>query len=90
MNVKRSRLSILADILKLVRDSGGMKPTHILYKANLSHPRMKKHLTMLIEGGFIEAVEGKGIVYRITKKGDKFVSEIRKIEKLSEAFGVPM
>jgi len=68
LNVKRSRLSILAGILKLVGESGGMK----------------------MEGGFIEAVEGKGVVYRITKKGDKFVSEIKKIEKLSDAFGVPM
>ncbi len=90
MNVRRSRISILADILKLVRENGEIKPTHILYKANLSHPRMKKYLALLIEGGFIEAVNGKGIVYRITKKGDKFVSEIKKIEKFSDAFGVPI
>jgi predicted transcriptional regulator len=90
LNVRRSRISILADILKIVREKGEIKPTHILYKANLSHPRMKKYLAALTEGGFIEAVEGKGIVYRITKKGEKFVSEVKKIEKLSDAFGVPI
>ncbi len=88
MNAKRSRISILTEILKLIGESGGMKPTHILYKANLSHPRMKKYLAMLIEGGFIEEVKLKRTVYRITEKGERFISEIKKIEKFSDAFGV--
>lgn len=90
MNVKRSRISILAEILKLVGESGEIKPTHILYRANLSHPRMKKYLSLLKEGGFIEEVKLKRTVYRITEKGDKFISEIKKVEKLSDAFGVPI
>ncbi len=90
MNVRRSRISILADILKLVRANGDIKPTHILYKANLSHPRMKKHLALLIEGEFIREIKGNHVVYRITEKGEKFISEVKKIEKLSDAFGVPI
>lgn len=90
MDAKRSRMSILADILKIVKSSGDIKPTHILYKANLSHPRMKKYLGILMDGGFIEEVKGKRVVYRITEKGEKFVSEIKKVEKLSDAFGVPI
>ncbi len=90
MNVKRSRISILADILRLVKEKGEIKPTHILYKANLSHPRMKKYLSVLKEGGFIEEIKGKKVLYRITEKGDKFVSEVKKIEKFSDAFGVPI
>lgn len=76
--------------MRVVRENGEIKPTHILYKANLSHPRMKKYLALLIEKEFIEEVKGKRVVYRITEKGEKFVSEIKKIEKLSDAFGVPM
>ncbi len=90
MNARRSRISILADMLKIIRERGEAKPTHILYKANLSHPRMKKHLAALIEGGFIEAAKGERTAYRITEKGEKFISEVKKIEKFSDAFGVPI
>lgn len=90
MNVKRTKISILADMLKIIREKGEAKPTHILYKANLSHPRMKKHLAALIEGGLIEAVRGERMVYRITEKGEKFIMEVKKIEKFSDAFGVPI
>ncbi len=90
MNARRSRISILADMLKIIRERGEAKPTHILYKANLSHPRMKKHLAALIEGGFIEAAKGARTAYRITEKGEKFISEVKKIEKFSDAFGVPI
>lgn len=87
---RRSRVSIIADILKIIREKGEAKPTHILYKANLSHPRMKKHLASLVESGLVEVVRGERMLYRITQKGEKFISEVRKIEKFSDAFGVPI
>lgn len=90
MDGRRSRVSILADMLRIIGEKGEAKPTHILYKANLSHPRMKKHLAALVEGGFIEVVKGERMVYRITQKGEKFIAEVKKIEKFSDAFGVPI
>ena len=83
---------MLVDILKVIQKSGGeAKPTHILYKANLSHKLLKTHLNLLIEKGFIEQkIYGDKVHYAITQKGNKFIEEFRKIEKLSSAFGLPI
>jgi len=85
-------MHIFVDILKLVQRKGGMaKPTHILYGANLSHARLKKYLDVLLMNDFVEkSNKGKHIYYRITLKGQKFISEFKKVEELSEAFGVPI
>ncbi len=92
MMPRRSKTLILVDILRLMqRKNGKVKPTHILYGANLSHKRMKKYLALLLENGFIEEVEERGRkYYKITDKGYAFIIEFRKVEKLSEAFGIPI
>ena len=88
MNERRSKIRILVDILKLVqRKNGRAKSTHILYGANLSHARLKKYLNVLLMNGFIEKTT---VFYKITTKGQKFIGEFKKVEELSEAFGVPI
>ena len=38
MNKKRDRLQVIFDILKTISEkSGRIKPTHILYKSNMSY-----------------------------------------------------
>ena len=92
MDERRSKIKVLVDILRVVqRDGGESKPTHILYKANLSHKLLKSHLKLLMEKGFIEQMDYGGKThYRITEKGVLFVNEFRKVEKLSSAFGLPI
>lgn len=63
---RRSRVSILRDILRTINNKGGRaKPTHILYGANLSYDRLKKHLEYLEAEGFVKKnkVEGKSKSY---------------------------
>jgi len=90
MKERRSRIQILVDILKLIQRKGGTaKSTHILYGANLSHKRLKLHLEDLIDSDFIEIVSLRGKkYYKITTKGKKFIIEYRKIQEISDAFGV--
>lgn len=91
MNMRRSKINIFIDILRLINKKGKTKPTHILYGANLSHIRLKKYLAILLENGFIDqTVEGGHVYYRLTRKGYEFLNEFRKVEKLSEAFGLPI
>lgn len=92
MNTRRSKIHILVDILKLVQRKGGKaKPTHILYGANLSHTRLKKYLNILLENEFLEKLnKDKRVYYEITLKGQKFISEFKKVEELSKAFGLPI
>jgi len=90
MKERRSKLQILVDILRVVQRKGGRaKSTHILYGANLSHKRLKMHLDMLIENEFLEMVSAGGrTYYKITPKGVKFIIEYKKIEEITDAFGI--
>ncbi len=52
---------------------------------------MVGYLEFLEEKGFIEKVEkGDKTNYKITDKGKKFLSEFKKIEELSTAFGIDL
>lgn len=90
MAERRSKLSILRDILKTVNDKGGKaKPTHILYGANLSHDRLKRYLESLEEEELIKKTDAKGQThYEITQKGLEFLSTYNKMNKFFSAFGV--
>lgn len=90
MAERRSKHEIIYDILNLISSKGGrVKPTHILYGGNLSHDRLKKYLEELIGAGFIEKTEEKGhTFYKLTEKGYKFIEEFKKIEEMTQAFGI--
>jgi len=85
----RSKGRIFTDILKAVKESGRAKPTHILYKANLSHDRLTKYLGMLEDSGLlVKSVEGDKVEYSITDKGEQFLVEFRRMEQFADAFGL--
>jgi predicted transcriptional regulator len=86
----RSKTRIYADILDTILRRGGKSgPTHILLGANLSHDRLMKHLSQLIELDLIsEEVENGDKVFKLTIKGRKFILEFVKVEKFAEAFGI--
>jgi predicted transcriptional regulator len=91
MNARRSKTRVILDILLAIQREGKAKPTHILYKANLSHRLLKSHLNDLLAKGLIEKVEDrKNIFYTLTPKGNEIISEFRKVEKLALAFGLPI
>ena len=87
---RRSRLTIFSDILRVMqRNSGSARSTQILYGANLSHKRMMQYLNEMKEKGFIESASAKGkVVYKMTKKGQEFLTEARKVKQFTEAFGI--
>lgn len=93
MTSRRSKLQILIDILVTVRaQRSRAKFTHILYKANLTHKRLKEYLGMLIDKGFVQEVSTKKgrSTYKITQKGEEFLSEFHRLREFSEAFGIPL
>jgi len=85
----RSKGRIFADILRAVKEDGKAKTTHILYKANLSHDRLTKYLSMLEESELLRReVEDEKVSYCITEKGEKFLVEFRRMEDFADAFGL--
>jgi predicted transcriptional regulator len=87
---KRSRIDIISDILTSIRDKGGeIKPTHLMYKSNLSHTQMKSYLEELIEKSFISKTKKKDYEYIIiTDKGFEFIQKLREMKEFEQAFGL--
>jgi len=90
MILRRSQAQIYLDILTSVqRKNGKIKKTHIMYDANLTHNRLEKYLGILFLNKFLEKNDDKNqTFYKITKKGYEFLAEIRRLKKMSEAFGI--
>ena len=90
MAKKRNRLQIIHDILKAVHDKNNrIRPTHILYKSNLSHQMMEEYLKELIEKGFL--VENKAEsskTYSLTQKGFDYLNKYKLIAEFTDSFGL--
>ncbi|MBX8635040.1 MAG: hypothetical protein KIS30_02825 [Thermoplasmata archaeon] len=87
----RSKPRILADILSAIADEGDARPTHILYRANLSYDRLLKYLGQMENVGFVNRRdEGDKSVYSITDKGRYFLKEFRKVEEFTVTFGLKL
>jgi len=90
MAKKRDRLRIIYDILKAVHDKNNrIRPTHILYKSNLSHQMMEEYLKELMEKGFmIENHSGDNKTYSLTQKGYDYLNKYKMIAEFTDSFGL--
>jgi len=90
MTKKRTRLEVIKDILEVIRNRNGrIKPTHILYKSNLSYAMMEEYLRELIEKGMIaEKHYLKGKTYELTERGFKFLEQYAMIADFTSSFGL--
>ncbi len=88
--MKRTKLDIVYDMLRAIEDKGGrIIPTHLLYKSNLSHQRMKLYLDELKQKSMIqEARENGKLVYKLTDDGRKFVQNYKQMKEFTQAFGL--
>ena len=90
MNKKRDSLQVIYDILNVIREkNGNIKPTHILYKSNLSHSMMDEYLKDLVAKNFISEIKTKnGKTYSLKDKGYEFLEKYKTIINLLESFGL--
>ena len=87
---RRGKLEVIADILRSIQDKDGkIKPTHLLYRSNLSHAKLKEYINILLEKGMIEEriVKSKKMFF-IMDQGYKFLSEFERIKDFSDSFGL--
>ena len=91
---KRSRLEVISDIIRIIHEKGGkIKPTHLMYKANLSHKTMKIYLGELIKNGLVkeQAASKDDKTKRLivlTPKGVDFSLQYSKIKEFETTFGI--
>ncbi len=90
MSKRRSRVQIVFDILNAVKMKGGkIKPTHLLYKSNLSHNMMNEYLLELMNKKLIvEELNKKNKIYILTNKGYNYLEEFNQVQKFMESFGL--
>lgn len=83
-------MDIISDMLKIIRArEGRIKPTHLMYKANLSHMQMNMYLEELIGKGLVEKKNsGKINEIIITKKGNDFLVKYLQMKEFEDVFGL--
>jgi len=91
MVVYRKSTQIVADLLIATEQSGqeGIKTTHLLTKANLSHSRLTKFIENLTGAGLINKIiyDGKN-TFVITPKGRLYLESYEKFSNFAESFGL--
>ena len=89
MAQRRSRIDIINDILEAIQRKGGkIKPTHLMYKANLSHKLMTSYLEELMEKALVEELMEKTNKYLIiTDDGYRFIEKFKQMREFQESFG---
>jgi predicted transcriptional regulator len=93
MGSRRSKLELIFDILSAIQNKGGqIKPTHLMYKSNLSHKLLNHYLEGLIEKDMISIIDitNKKSISKmvITDVGLGFLSEFRKMREFTDSFGL--
>jgi predicted transcriptional regulator len=72
-------MEIQMDILKAVVD-GRVKPTHIMYRANLSWIRLQKLLDTLVSQNLLQEKVNQGnTIYEVTRKGKDVLGYYKQI-----------
>jgi len=82
-------MEIIQCMLGTIQDKGGsIKPTHLMYKANLSHKKLMEYVNELLAKNLLaEVEEGDHKFYTITEEGHNFLSEYRHLKKFVDSFG---
>jgi len=90
MGKKRGRLDIIEDMLLAIQRKGGeIKPTHLMYKSNLSYKQMMSYLDELTEKDFVEKIErgGKDFI-TIKDRGHEFLTKLSEMKEFEKTFGI--
>ena len=85
--MRRSKLEMYVDILKVLAHRGPLKLTHVMYKANVNCSVLREYLGFLIKQGLVEAktLRRERKVYAITQRG---VTVLKYFRELTE--GLPI
>ncbi len=82
--MRRSKMEMNLDILKILAQKGPLKLTHIMYKSNVNCSVLKEYLGFLIKQELIEekTLRKERIVYAVTQKGLAVLGYFRELQIL--------
>jgi predicted transcriptional regulator len=83
-NMRRSKLELYVDILKVLAHRGPLKLTHIMYKSNVNCGVLKEYLDFLIKQNLVEErnVGKSRTVFAITQRGITVLKYFRELKQL--------
>lgn len=81
MGRQRSKNDIIASILRLVTEKGGLGITNIMYGSYLFYQQVSRFLQLLKENDLLDYDEENGL-YRITEKGLQYLELYQKMDDL--------
>jgi predicted transcriptional regulator len=96
--MRRSKMEMYIDILKVMAQNGPLKLTHVMYKANVNCSVLKENLDFLIQQNLIEeqiTVKKRNktkVRYAITEKGRtviKYFNEVNRALQITEESKIP-
>ena len=93
MDSYRTSVQIVSDLLVATEQSGleGIKTTHLITKANLSHSRLTKFIANLTGAGLINKIEYDGKnTFVITEKGRQYLESYKQFSNLAGSFGLEL
>jgi predicted transcriptional regulator len=84
ITLRRSKLEMYIDILKVLARHGPLKLTHVMYKANVNCSVLKEYLDFLIKQNLVEErIVGKArIVYALTERGMTVLKYFRELKEV--------
>jgi predicted transcriptional regulator len=90
MTGRRTKLDIVYDMLAAIQEKGGtILPTHLLYKSNLSHGRLKQYLDELKIKALVTEIDRRGrMMVTLTEQGERFLASCRQLREFTDAFGL--
>jgi predicted transcriptional regulator len=85
--MRRSKLEMAIDILKILAQKGPLKLTHIMYKTNVNCDVLNRYLVFLMKHGLIKVhnVGRSRHVYAITGLGLTLLKSWREVKQLLPA-----
>ena len=82
--MRRSKLEMYVDILKVLAQRGPLKLTHVMYKANVNCKVLKEYLDFLTKQGLVEEkiIRRERLVYAITQRGVTVLKQFRELKEV--------
>ena len=82
--MRRSKLEMYVDILRVLTHNGPLKLTHIMYKANVNCSILDECLSFLINQALVEkrTISRNRVVFVVTQKGISVVKYFRELKQV--------
>jgi predicted transcriptional regulator len=86
--IRRSKLEVFADIIKVVAEEGEVRRTRVMYRANLAWKVLKDSLDFLEKKGILTSQQkDSGVFVSLTQEG---YNVLRRFNDLESVFTTPM